>query len=100
MFRVLTLLAAAAISACVSIEKAAPPVETFTRQLSGAKRAQLQQGRTIYITKCAKCHSPEPVHRYSPTRWEGILAEMIEETKLGEPDAKAVSAYVFAALDG
>ena len=69
----LPLFAVVLLVGCVSIEKAAPPVATFAEQPSGAKRMQLEQGRTIYITKCAKCHSPEPVKRYSATRWEDIL---------------------------
>lgn len=96
--KALPLLAAALLTACASVENAAPPVATFAAQSTGAKRAQLEQGRTIYVTKCAKCHVPEPVHRYSPSRWEGILAEMTEETKLGSAESAAVRAYVFAAL--
>ena len=83
----------------MTVETAAPRVETFEVQPSGANRAQLEQGRTIYITKCAKCHSPEPVKRYSGTRWDGILKEMIEETKLDPSESAAVRAYVFAVLD-
>lgn len=97
--RVLPLIAAAALAGCVSVEKAAPPVATLAAQPSGAKRAQLEQGRTIYITKCAKCHSPEPVKRYSATRWDAILNEMTDETKLDPTESAAVRAYVFAVLE-
>jgi mono/diheme cytochrome c family protein len=92
------LLAAVVMSGCVSIEQIAPPVATFAAPPSGAQRTQLEQGRTIYLTKCAKCHQPEPVHRYAPARWEDILAEMIGETKLDAAESAAVRAYVFAAL--
>src|SRR5436190_11966649 len=94
------LAAAVMPCGCASLEQAAPPVETIALQSSATKRAQLEQGRTIYITKCAKCHSPEPVRKYSASRWEGILKEMLEETKLDEPAASAVRAYVYAALRG
>jgi hypothetical protein len=97
--KALPLFAAALISGCVSIEKAAPPVETLGVHPSGANRLQLEQGRTLYVTKCAKCHSPEPVKRYLATRWNDILNEMIEETKLDPPESAAVRAYVFAVLD-
>jgi len=96
--RVLPLIAAAALAGCVSIEKAAPPVTTLAVQPSPAKRAQLEEGRTIYTTKCAKCHSPEPVRRYSAARWDAILEEMIDETKLDSAESAAVRAYVFAVL--
>lgn len=96
--RAVPFIAAALLAGCVSIEKAAPPVAMLAVQPSGAQRTQLERGRTIYITKCAKCHSPEPVTRYSATRWDGILKEMIDETKLDAPESAAVRAYVFAVL--
>jgi hypothetical protein len=71
-------LAAAALAACVSLEQAAPPVET----------------------RCATCHSVEPVRKYSRAHWEReILPEMAEETNLSASDAAAVRAYVLAVLD-
>ena len=90
--------AAVLLSGCVSLDQAAPRVETFAAQPSGEIRVQLERGRTLYITKCAKCHSPEPVRKYSSFRWEDILQEMNQEAKLDETDARAVRAYVFAAL--
>jgi mono/diheme cytochrome c family protein len=59
----------------------------------------LERGRDIYVTACAKCHSPEPVRDYSRQEWVGkILPEMIKVTKLGPEDARAVEAYVLAVL--
>jgi hypothetical protein len=92
-------LAAAVIpGGCASLEQAAPPVETIALQSSAPKRVQLEQGRTIYITKCAKCHSPEPVHRYTVTRWQDILSNMTAKAKLDPSESAAVRDYVFAAI--
>jgi uncharacterized membrane protein len=96
--KALPLAVAALMTGCVPLDTAAPRVETLVARKAGARPAQLEQGRTIYITKCAKCHAPEPVHRYSRTRWEGIFKEMIEETKLDSSESAAVRAYVFAVL--
>ena len=61
--------------------------------------SQLLLGREIYITKCAKCHSVEPVTRYPLAQWEHeILPEMNEETNLNAEEAAAVRAYVLAVL--
>ena len=92
------ILAVAFLSSCVSLEKAAPPVETFARGAVGARRTQLEQGRVIYITKCTKCHSAEPVARYSPQRWSKIIPDMAGEAKLGSQETEAVRAYIFAVL--
>lgn len=63
---------------------------------TSSSNSTLARGRDIYITKCAKCHSPEPVARYSKTRWHEIMPEMVEETNLNAEDAAAVMAYVLA----
>ena len=61
--------------------------------------SQLLHGREIYITKCAKCHSVEPVTKYPLAQWEyDILPEMNEETNLDAEEAAAVRAYVLAVL--
>lgn len=98
-FRALPLVAAALATGCVPLDIAAPRVETLVARTAGAGPAQLDLGRTVYITKCAKCHAPEPVLRYSRTHWEEILQEMIDETKLDAAESSAVRAYVFAVLD-
>ena len=91
-------LAAAALAACVSLEQAAPPVETLPARATSA--GQLRLGREIYVTRCATCHSVEPVRKYSRAHWEReILPEMAEETNLSASDAAAVRAYVLAVLD-
>jgi mono/diheme cytochrome c family protein len=95
----LLLAAAALASGCVSLEMAAPPVNTLATGASGQRRMLLEQGRNIYITKCAKCHSPEPVRNYSAARWTTIIPDMARETKLSSPETQAVTSYVLAVLD-
>ena len=94
------LLCAVALAGCVSIEQAAPPVIMLGQQASStSKRAMLEQGRLIYITRCAKCHSVEPVSRYSRLRWDTILPKMADKTKLSAADEEAVHLYVLTVLD-
>lgn len=84
----LTCLAVIGLVGCATmdINVIAPPVAEASSQLA--------RGRTIYVTKCTKCHSPEPVAKYSLTEWQTIMPEMVEETKLNAADAAAVTAYV------
>jgi mono/diheme cytochrome c family protein len=56
--------------------------------------AQLYQGRRLYLTKCVRCHAPEPVLKYSRAQWDEILPEMIADTRLSAADAEAVTRYV------
>lgn len=97
--RTVLLLAALSTSACLTLEQAAPLVETLNRQGTQSSPAQLALGRDIYITKCAKCHSVEPVHKYPEGEWvHKILPEMNEETKLNAEESAAVKAYILAVL--
>lgn len=97
--RMLLLCAALSGGSCISLEQAAPPVEMLPMSARMGTSPQLLHGREIYITKCAKCHSVEPVTKYPLAQWEReILPEMNEETNLSAEEAAAVRAYVLAVL--
>jgi mono/diheme cytochrome c family protein len=97
--RALLLMAALSGGSCVTLDQMAPRVEALPTQARLGSAAQLAQGRDIYITKCAKCHSPEPVRKYPASQWESqILPEMIEETNLSAAEGAAVRAYVMSVL--
>jgi len=85
------------MTACVSLEQAAPPVALLPTA-NGMASAKLALGRELYITKCAKCHSVEPVKDYSATEWSKIMPEMAEKSKLNAAETEAVTDYVAAAL--
>lgn len=86
---------------CATLEELAPPVNQAMLSDNGdgaAPKHQLELGREIYITDCARCHSPEPVRRYSVHQWRSILPRMAEESKLSNDDCAAIEAYVIAVL--
>ena len=83
-----------AVSGCVTLDELAPPVASLA---SPAGHSQLSRGRTLYLTTCAKCHSVEPVSRYSAAEWRVILPDMAAESNLTTSDEAAVTAYVMAA---
>jgi cytochrome c5 len=56
--------------------------------------ALLEAGKTIYTTKCTKCHPAKPVENYDVAKWEGILKAMIPKAKLDETESAQVTAYV------
>ena len=84
----LAVLCLAVVSGCATmdINVIAPPV------VNGS--SPLARGRVIYVTKCAKCHAPEPVRNYTLSEWHKIMPEMVEETNLNAADAADVMAYV------
>ncbi len=53
-------------------------------------------GKTIYTTKCTKCHGAKDVTAYTSERWDGILKSMIPKAHLTDEEAGQVTAYVKA----
>jgi mono/diheme cytochrome c family protein len=82
------------LSACQSLEQIAPPVAAVAARPSG----NLELGRDLYLTKCTKCHAPEPILKYSASEWETIAADMAVETNLNAHETAAVRDYVMAVL--
>ncbi len=91
--------AAAAVSlvlaSCAGIETVAPPAAKLAAR--GRDTAQLEAGRVVYLENCTRCHTPEPVRKYTAAQWPGIIAEMADQTKLTPEQHRAVLAYVLAA---
>lgn len=88
------------ISGCMTLEQMAPPVDDPLAQVAvqrGMDAAAARRGREIYITDCAKCHTVEPIGRYSQDEWAKILPEMAEESKLSASQLNDLRAYVVSA---
>ncbi len=84
---------------CLTIEEMAPPVgpEFSSIGTNGATRAVLERGREVYLSDCTRCHSVEPINRYSIDRWRTIIERMGPQSKLDKSRTAALEAYVLAA---
>lgn len=92
--------AAVSLVGCLSIEQMAPPVgPEFARvaMTNGATMPILERGRDVYLRDCSRCHSIEPISRYSLDRWRDIILRMGPESKLDESSTVALRAYVLTA---
>ncbi len=87
----------AVLTSCVTLTTMAPPVENLTGNREG-RAAALASGRDIYVGRCAKCHSVEPVLKYTAAQWAEIIPDMAERTKLTPVEEAAVNEYVSAVL--
>ena len=60
--------------------------------------AVLAHGREIYLTQCSRCHSPEPIDRYTMTQWHNeILPDMVDETRLDDQQEADLTTYIVVA---
>ncbi len=92
-----SLVLLSSLTACVSVEKAAPPVATLRSIPSPAAKPKLEDGRCLYVGKCTKCHSPEPIAKHDVSDWnEDILPTMAKKAKLTPEECEALRAYVLA----
>ena len=87
------------LAGCLTIEQMAPPVgpEFSTIGTNVATRAVLERGREVYLSDCARCHSIEPINRYSIGRWRAIIERMGPQSKLDVSRTVALQAYILAA---
>ena len=91
---------AVVFSGCMTIEEMAPTVgpEFAQRDVSnGSSLIVLQEGRKVYLSNCSRCHSIEPISRYSRDRWRSIVVRMAPESRLDAASTEALEAYVLAA---
>jgi hypothetical protein len=88
---------AAGLTSCGTLSTMAPPVEQLAAGSRGPAGA-LALGRDLYIGRCAKCHSVEPVLKYTAAEWAVIIPDMAERTKLNAAEEAALKDYVDAVL--
>ena len=69
------------------------PIKT---DASTSSAEMIAAGKTVYTTRCGKCHGLKEVSAYTEQRWEPILKSMIPKARLNDDEAKQVTAYVMA----
>ena len=82
---------------CVAIETLAPPVTVTMAASARTSASVLEQGRRLYVSRCATCHSLDPLSKYTASRWREIIDDMADEAELTASEESSVLAYVLAA---
>ena len=96
-----SILLATLVIGCATIEQLAPPVDGVMLsvvEFDDKSLARLQDGRDIYIIRCARCHAPESVTAYTRQQWRSILPRMAEKSQLSAEERLAVEEYIMAVL--
>jgi mono/diheme cytochrome c family protein len=80
----------------VSNNVIAPPVALVATESANVDR--LEQGRTLYLQRCSRCHAAPIIRTLTPDEWDYWLPDMLTDSALKGPPAEAVTAYVAAVL--
>lgn len=70
--------------------------KTETPSINNSATDITAAGKTIYTTRCNRCHKAKPIEKFTQAEWENILKRMIPKARLNEEQAKQVTAYVMA----
>ena len=55
---------------------------------------ELNQGRTLYIDNCNRCHSLYTPESFSSSQWKSVMNQMAPKTRLTTSEVTLVTKYV------
>jgi mono/diheme cytochrome c family protein len=73
-----------------------PAPRSSTRPLAENSPEAIAAGKTIFETRCNRCHDLKIVDAYTTERWSSILPTMIPRARLNDEQAKELRSYVMA----
>lgn len=76
---------------------AIPEVTPKMAMEMGTTQQQLQNGRSIYMAHCNKCHERVPPAKIDPEAWREILPHMSENAHLNSTQLADLQIYLIAA---
>jgi mono/diheme cytochrome c family protein len=88
--------------ACVLIACAPSPyphataadVAVAQKQRVGATLDDLEQGRSLYLSRCGGCHQVVDPKSVAPSKWRHEVEEMRERAKLDTQDVDSIVLYL------
>jgi mono/diheme cytochrome c family protein len=56
----------------------------------------LDQGKSVFLSKCGSCHALKKISDYKPAQWTSILKAEIPKAKLTSEESGQVTAFIMA----
>ncbi|MDP2337410.1 MAG: cytochrome c [Bacteroidota bacterium] len=69
-------------------------VPTASDVTASATLSQLQQGRSLFLSRCGNCHGLPSTDSYTSSNWSYIVSNMAPRAGLSSTDAALVLKYV------
>lgn len=61
---------------------------------NGMIKADIGEGKVIYMRDCTRCHEQKKVEDFTAAQWSNILPRMIVQAQLNDTESRQVKAYV------
>ena len=68
--------------------------ERVVARWPGVRAADLEQGRSLYAARCARCHALYAPAEYPADHWETAVHEMRERAGLSEAEERSIVQYL------
>ena len=85
------------ISACTAtklVEPSQVDADRGAQKFQGYSMSQLNEGKTIYLANCNKCHRYKVPPSRREAKWDKIIPKMAKKAKLDDAQEKLVLEYV------
>jgi mono/diheme cytochrome c family protein len=99
MTALVAVLIAAAGGNCATaiVHPSAEDVHWASARWPDATLSALEQGRALYVSKCAGCHHLYRPGAYAPERWPDVIHRMAERAKVSAEEEVLIARYLSAA---
>lgn len=64
---------------------------------SGVTAESLEEGRTLFVANCNRCHGYPAATSHAPSEWPPIVQRMADKAGLGPSESQRVLEFVLAA---
>lgn len=61
---------------------------------NGMIKADVGEGKVIYMRDCTRCHEQHKVEDFTSSQWANILPRMIVKAQLDDTEGRQVRAYI------
>ncbi|MCH2225554.1 MAG: hypothetical protein MK066_12360 [Crocinitomicaceae bacterium] len=65
----------------------------------GMPKADIAEGKVVYLKDCGRCHYQKSVDGYTKEQWSNILPRMAKKAELDETETRQIEAYITWELD-
>ncbi|MEY2536879.1 MAG: hypothetical protein QOG67_619 [Verrucomicrobiota bacterium] len=88
---------------CQSTQNGAPPLSAKmaarARTVRHVEFAELEQGRSLFVSRCIECHTLPAISRYTAEEWPRLIDRMAKRASLKPDQRKAILAYILTARE-